>query len=286
MGAIWVAKKMFMGKELGCIGKVMPGVESLGWSDKRLKRLLCLLLGLTAGCAVHQAPHSGRDAPWSVHSPSQRPYEIFGVYYYPIPAAEGYVEEGVASWYGRDFHGKPTSSGEIYDMQAMTAAHKTLPLGTHVKVVCLETGKNIVVRINDRGPFVKGRIIDLSRFAAQELGFLEQGIARVRVEAVRVAEVHHENGRTGYEVERTPDFRQGAFAIQVGAFQTLDSARHAHQAAEKLHETVRIISADARHSAYYRVQVGRFSDLIEAHLTAAHLADQGFADAMVVAIED
>jgi rare lipoprotein A len=171
-------------------------------------------------------------------------------------------------------------------MHAMTAAHKTLPLGTHVKVQCLATGRTIVVRINDRGPFVKGRIIDLSRCAAQQLGFMDKGTARVRVEAVQVAEAHSANGRTWYAAERTPDFRHGVFAIQVGAFQSLDAARQVHQAAGRLHAPVRILPDDDRPSDVYRVQVGRFGDLIEAHLTAAQLADHGFPDAMVVALDD
>ena len=90
-----------------------------------------------------------------------------------------YDQVGIASWYGPGFHGKRTANGEIYDMYAMTAAHKTLPFNTIVKVVDLDTGRSVVVRINDRGPFIPGRIIDLSFAAAQELGIVEKGIARV-----------------------------------------------------------------------------------------------------------
>ncbi|MGC9529285.1 MAG: septal ring lytic transglycosylase RlpA family protein [Candidatus Bipolaricaulaceae bacterium] len=90
-----------------------------------------------------------------------------------------YDEVGIASWYGPNFHGKTTANGELYDMYAFTAAHKTLPFGTVVEVVDLETGRSVVVRINDRGPFVAGRIIDLSRAAAEALGMVERGITRV-----------------------------------------------------------------------------------------------------------
>jgi len=93
-----------------------------------------------------------------------------------------YVETGVASWYGKPFHGRKTASGERYDMHEMTAAHKTLPFGAKVKVTDLETGRSVKVRINDRGPFAKGRIIDLSKKAAKQLGIYERGTARVRIE--------------------------------------------------------------------------------------------------------
>jgi rare lipoprotein A len=93
-----------------------------------------------------------------------------------------YVEIGIASWYGPGFHGRRTASGEIYNMYAYTAAHKTLPLGTYVRVINLENGKSVVVRINDRGPFKKGRIIDLSYAAAKKIGMIEKGTARVRLE--------------------------------------------------------------------------------------------------------
>jgi rare lipoprotein A len=100
-------------------------------------------------------------------------------------AANSYYEVGIASWYGPGFHGNRTASGEIYDMYAMTAAHKTLPFGTIVRVVDLDTGRSVVVRINDRGPFIKGRIIDLSYAAAQKLGMVEKGLAKVGLKIVK-----------------------------------------------------------------------------------------------------
>jgi len=100
-------------------------------------------------------------------------------------AATGYYEVGIASWYGPGFHGNRTANGEIYDMYAMTAAHKTLPFGTIVKVVDLDTGKSVIVRINDRGPFIEGRIIDLSYAAAQKLGMVEKGLAKVGLKIVK-----------------------------------------------------------------------------------------------------
>ena len=111
-------------------------------------------------------------------------YEVFGERYYVLDSSEGFRERGIASWYGRDFHGRPTSGGEIYDMNAMTAAHKTLPIPTWVEVTNLTNGKQVIVKVNDRGPFVAGRVIDLSRRAAQELDMIEAGTARVQVRAL------------------------------------------------------------------------------------------------------
>ncbi len=113
-----------------------------------------------------------------------KPYTVRGQKYYPLQTADGYDEEGVASWYGPGFHGKLTANGETYNQNALTAAHKLLPLGTTVRVTNLENGKSLVLRINDRGPFVHDRIIDLSKRAAQRLDMYNQGIAKVRVQAI------------------------------------------------------------------------------------------------------
>lgn len=111
-------------------------------------------------------------------------YKVFGKRYYPIDNAEGFYEEGIASWYGRKFHGHLTSNGEKYDMYQFSAAHKTLPLPSFVKVTNLSNQRSLIVRVNDRGPFHSGRVIDLSYAAAVRLGFVNQGTARVRVEAM------------------------------------------------------------------------------------------------------
>ncbi len=95
-----------------------------------------------------------------------------------------YTETGIASWYGAQYHGRQTANGERFDMNALTAAHKTLPMSTYVRVTNLDNGRSLVLRINDRGPFIRGRIIDVSRRGAEDLGFLQQGLARVRIEAV------------------------------------------------------------------------------------------------------
>ena len=117
--------------------------------------------------------------------PEETYYVVFGKKYFPISEVSVFEETGTASWYGKKFHGKPTSTGEIYDMNAITAAHKTLPLPCLVQVINLENQKKVLVKVNDRGPFVDGRIIDLSYAAAKELGMTRQGTAKVKISFVK-----------------------------------------------------------------------------------------------------
>ena len=149
---------------------------------------LLLLLLIMSACSVVQW---GGDAPASSATSSQRSsrgnpasYEVFGERYYILNTSDGYKKRGVASWYGKKFHGKPTSSGEIYDMHDMTAAHKTLPLPVNAKVTNLENGRSVIVKINDRGPFIDNRIIDLSYAAARDLDMITNGTALVEVETL------------------------------------------------------------------------------------------------------
>jgi rare lipoprotein A len=117
-----------------------------------------------------------------------RPYSVFGQKYTPLLGNEPYSQQGIASWYGVKFHGHRTSSGERYDMYKMTAAHPTLPIPSYVRVTSLQTGKQVVVRINDRGPFLPGRMIDVSYTAAMKLGLLKQGRAHVRIDRILAAD--------------------------------------------------------------------------------------------------
>ncbi|MHA6495224.1 septal ring lytic transglycosylase RlpA family protein [Pseudomonas borbori] len=123
------------------------------------------------------------------------PYTVFGKQYYPIPDARRYQAVGPASWYGTKFHGQATANGETYDLYGMTAAHKTLPLPSYVKVTNLENGKSAILRVNDRGPFYSNRIIDLSFAAAKKLGYAESGTARVKVEGIDPHEWWAQQGR-------------------------------------------------------------------------------------------
>jgi len=175
----------------------------------RLFALLFLLLGL-AGCTEimvgsHLFKRAGELPGCSTVGQEKvgNPYLINGVRYAPINSSKGYVEEGIASWYGDDFHGKATANGECYNMYAFTAAHRVLPLPTVVRVTNLENNKSVVVKVNDRGPFARGRILDLSYAAAQSLGMTGKGTAPVRLEALGGA--FHGDGRRGWlsSAERT-----------------------------------------------------------------------------------
>ena len=136
-----------------------------------------------------------------------------GKTYYPLKSAHGFVEVGTASWYGPGFHGKKTANGERYNQYAMTAAHKILPLGTKVRVTHLGNGRSIIVRVNDRGPFVDDRVIDLSRSAATRLNMMGTGTARVRVQSLGGIPQLRENGDMS-----------GPFYVQVGAFADKNNA--------------------------------------------------------------
>ena len=167
--------------------------------DGRFTILALAITGLVvSGCAevsliAHGAKTLARKADdgTSTRSSSQaggtykvgKPYQVDGIWYYPKENPD-YDETGIASWYGEPFHGRRTANGETYDMNQVTAAHKTLPLPTMVRVTNLDNGRSLVVRVNDRGPFVHGRIIDLSRRSAQLLGFQRKGTAKIRVQAI------------------------------------------------------------------------------------------------------
>ena len=158
-----------------------PGLPGLSACSGLLRQLLapalavCLALSL---CACGAKPHYRGGVPGSA------PYTVRGKRYVPLKSAEGFVQEGVASWYGNKFHGRPTSSGETYNQWGMTAAHTILPLNVKVRVTNLDNGRTCIVRINDRGPFVDDRVIDLSRAAAQKVGILGTGTGRVLIQAL------------------------------------------------------------------------------------------------------
>ncbi|PLY05101.1 MAG: septal ring lytic transglycosylase RlpA family lipoprotein [Arcobacter sp.] len=156
----------------------------------------------------------------AMHRATMRPYSIAGKRYYPTLAKVGDVQNGIASWYGPNFHSKKTSNGEIYNMYADTAAHKTLPMNTMVRVDNKDNGKSVIVRINDRGPFVSGRIIDLSNKAAHDIGMVKKGTARVNVTVLgfhaKIAETIAEKAETA---------TVGKYFVQVGAFRRLEGAK-------------------------------------------------------------
>jgi len=152
--------------------------------SKKLLPLYLLLISITScGANAYNSPNRYNSKPkrYSGHYKIGNPYEVLGQKYYPKEEVQ-YEETGTASWYGKEFYGKKTANGEIYDMHDITAAHRTLPLPSVVRVTNLENGKSIKVRVNDRGPFAKNRIIDLSKAAAKKLAFHEKGTTSVKVE--------------------------------------------------------------------------------------------------------
>jgi rare lipoprotein A len=169
------------------------------------------------------------------------------------------VQQGIASWYGKDFHGKQTSSGEVYDMYQLTCAHQTLPLGTMVMVTNLENGKSVELKVNDRGPFVKGRIIDVSYAAAKMLDMSEKGTAMVKVEVF---------GPVIEEIQR--------FTLQVGSFVDETNAQRLAEQLRKSFENVHVTTMETQTQKYHRVRVGQFDTKESALVMAEKLSQMGF----------
>jgi rare lipoprotein A len=169
------------------------------------------------------------------------------------------VQQGIASWYGKDFHGKQTSSGEVYDMYQLTCAHQTLPLGTMVMVTNLENEKSVELKVNDRGPFVKGRIIDVSYAAAKMLDMCEKGTAMVKVEVF---------GPVIEQVQR--------FTLQVGSFVDETNAQRLAEQLRKSFENVHVTTMETQTQKYHRVRVGQFDTKESALVMAEKLSQMGF----------
>lgn len=284
----------------------------------RLAALLSLsALFALAGCAYlpyGEAQHVQSEAPPPAKSQSQprqdrpqvtykrlpgqvdpkiQPYSVMGKTYWPVQSAMGFREEGYASWYGMDFHGKKTATGETYDMFSVSAAHKTLPLGSKVRVTNLENGRELELMVNDRGPFVDGRIIDLSYASARLLGMADNGLARVRVVGVGENPVlASAKGFTGTAVasndapprkprqtfvERTiveePARVQPAKAPATQVAQAKPKARH--------HDPAQVSPAAPEQGGRYLVQVGAFAHDENARKVKARLVQSGFKGATV-----
>jgi rare lipoprotein A len=214
------------------------------------------------------------------YHPTQQPYIINDQVYYPVRSSSGFNETGVASWYGPDFNGHPTSNGEVYDMHGATAAHKLLPMNTMLLVSNLENGKNTIVRINDRGPFVQGRIIDLSYTAAQKLDLVGNGTAKVQVTAlVQADNSSGDDASVGPEV----NYNLGEFYVQIGAFGQKDNALKLQKRfADIGHNTV-IEEFFSPKSILYRVCVYAGKELHGAYKVEDTLHQRGWRGAFVVA---
>ncbi len=215
--------------------------------------------------------------------PWERPYEVNGERYQPLPknAQSGYVEEGIASWYGPDFHGKQTSNGEIYDMHGRTAAHKTLPLGVYIKVRNLANGREVEARINDRGPFVKGRIVDLSQTLAKELDFIGTGTAPVRIEALG----YRDSGASGVNWRQPKSYTPDDFAIQIGSFGVRDNAERLAAQMRSRYGTAGVKEGWVEGKLYFRVRVGKYSTAALAETARTNFEANGYPNSFVVAME-
>lgn len=201
----------------------------------------------------------------------------------PTPVKVGWTQEGIASWYGHPYHGRRTSSGETYNMNRLTAAHLSIPFGTWVRVTNLRNKRHVDVRINDRGPFVKRRIIDISREAAKRIGMIGTGTARVRIQVVATPRMAYKPEEPQRKKEAalvrvdapTPPMQgdsaangfcpqSSLFGVQVGAFQVLENAERMREKMADHYGTAEIFPAQTANSVLYRVIAGRYS-----HLSAA-----------------
>jgi rare lipoprotein A len=200
--------------------------------------------------------------PEPLHRFANNPYIVLGRTYVPDVSGRPYVAEGIASWYGRKFHGKPTSSGEPYDMYAMTAAHPTLPIPSYARVTNLQNGKSVIVRINDRGPFHSDRLIDLSYTAAYKLGLVQSGSGRVRVESIDATNPTQVAGKTAAEPEGTFWVQLGAFSVAANAEQMLGRLKlELAQLADRL----RLVDGEG----VVRLRAGPYASRAEAEEAAA-----------------
>ena len=244
-----------------------------------------------ASCAVV----SERDGPGKRKEPSQikdavpkrearskygnpESYEVFGKRYYTLKTAEGFSERGIASWYGKKFHGRKTSSGEPFDMYQMTAAHKALPLPTYVRVTNLDNGRSAVLKVNDRGPFHENRIIDLSYAGALKLGFADKGTAFVEVVALDA------NGKpTGQLTRQAKNLPEEAVPrgvyLQIGAFKDQNNAnRLADKANGVLNGKVFVRKVRFGEQLIHRVQIGPIVSVDFADSVVATLRHMGISE--------
>ncbi len=268
----------------------MKSINDHGKTLTRVATIFLIAVGLPAlyACAGHKdgAP-SKPPAPGQIReiipkietrSASGNPpfYEVRGERYYVLDDADGYQERGIASWYGKKFHGRLTASGEPYDMYAASAAHKTLPLPSYARVTNLENGRSIIVRINDRGPFVENRLIDLSYGAAMQLDMIKNGTSFVEVQVVTPKS---RDRRPSNVINRPMDAAEVLF-VQVGAF---GDYRNATRLRSMLLDggvaDVIILKDRLDGRPVYRVRVGPVASVEEFDATIARVSELGVSDA-------
>lgn len=244
------------------------------------------MLSLLVACGSSPAPNNGSrysisqdrapsrsvdiaSIPVVIPEPVQRtsagnrsPYTVFGKTYHVMPTEEGYRESGVASWYGEKFHGHRTSNGEIFDMYKASAAHKSLPIPSFLRVTNLANNRSLIVRVNDRGPFHGDRIVDLSYAAALKLGFADRGTARVMLEAVTASGPQLDRGRSVASAGQTLTLAPAGTYLQIGAYSSLGAAQQVqHQLRDLTSFPVFIRSVQTGSDrTLYRVRVGPLED--------------------------
>lgn len=222
-----------------------------------------------------------RDEPRSKYG-NPAHYEVFGKRYYTLNTSRGYHKKGIASWYGKKFHGRRTSSGETYDMYAMTAAHKTLPLPTYVEVTNLENGRKVIVKVNDRGPFHGDRLIDLSYSAATKLGIIGKGTGMVEIRAVTAGSVSTNPIVEELEASNVNSGPVGLY-LQVGAFSTASTAEQLKlKLQQQIGDAILISPLTKPGGTLYRVRVGPLASVEYGDSLASRLLDLGFGNTHIV----
>ena len=207
---------------------------------------------VTGSADAHSIPDARARAEPKSRYGNPASYVVFGKRYEVMNDSKGFVERGIASWYGKKFHGRRTSSGDTYDMYGMTAAHKHLPLPTYVEVKNLENGRKVIVRVNDRGPFHADRIIDLSYAAAAKLDIIGAGTGSVEIRALDPHAHRQDRGASPVPVAAG---RAGVF-IQVGAFSSYANALVLKNRLDGLNRNIRIAEVQVNNNRLYRVQLG------------------------------
>lgn len=234
---------------------------------------------------------------------NKSPYRVFGKQYWVLPNSVGYTATGTASWYGSKFHGHLTSNGETYNMYSMTAAHKSLPIPTYLKVTNLNNGRHVIVRVNDRGPFHGDRLLDLSYAAATKLGYQKQGTAPVRIEAIdpltwnrsqpnpapivgqkvlpATAPVVVANTPAGQPVMAVGD----QIFLQVGAFASFDAAWNLKRRLQSVtREPVKVFLDQQYTPSLHKVQVGPVGDMVVAQQVRELISINGLGSALILAL--
>ncbi len=251
--------------------------------------VVCTLSACTFGVPIgDRGQGQASTTPKTTKSKQGNPssYVVFGKRYYVLDSSDGFVQRGIASWYGTKFHGRSTSSGEIYNMHAMSAAHKTLPIPVYVHVKNLDNGRSMVVRVNDRGPFVDGRIIDLSYAAAKKLGVDGPGTANVEIRTVGSGQARPTSAvRTiPLSKELKPDIplfvQMGSFSSHVNASNLVKNLLDANES------TAQISRLQTDSGLYYRVRVGPLFDMDEANAILKRIKSKGFQTARIVVQDD